>query len=494
MTTENSPKDNRTALWPPLLLCIVFSVVGLAFPEHVQRALKMVSGTALEFTGDFIVWGCSLLLLLFIALAILPTGKRRLGQDEPEFSTLAWLSMLFAAGMGTGLVAWAVAEPLTHLFSPPGLTGDVARQAMLITHYHWGLHAWAIYGMGALVLAHFAFNKQVRTLPSSPIEAAFSGRWVRPTGRVADNLAIIAVAFGVAGSMAMGTMQVHAGMTWLFEVPAQSMGVDVAILIALFFAYMASSATGLDKGIKILSYLNMVAAVLLMMLAMSMVGMTQVVFSFAQNMTDYLLAIPRLLLDPNPFDADQGWRNGWTLIYLVWWVAWTPFVGIFIARISRGRSIRQFVGGVLMVPSVFTVLWFSTFGDLGFMANTADPDGMRAAMDKDVLSALFVTFEYSASPTALVALTTVLASTFLVTSVDSATYVLAMLAEGGTLTPSNRTKYIWGVTLAVMGAAFALSGTVESVKVMLLTGGLPFLVVLGLQVVGYLRDIRSRDP
>ena len=482
---------NDASLWAPLSGCILFSVVGLLFPEQVQSSLRAVSGGALDIFGDLIVWACSALLLLFVLLAVLPTGRRRLGDGEPEFSLLAWLSMLFAAGMGTGLVAWAVAEPLTHLFDPPGMGAGAARQAMLITHYHWGFHAWAIYGMGALVLAHFAFNKQARTLPSSPIEASFSARWVRPTGRLADNLAIIAVAFGVAGSMAMGTMQVHAGLTWLFEVPAQSIGVDVAILIALFFAYMASSATGLDKGIKILSYLNMVAAVLLMVLAMSMVGMTQVVFSFAQNMTDYLLAMPRLLFDPNPFDADQGWRNGWTLIYLVWWAAWTPFVGIFIARISRGRSVRQFVGGVLMVPSVFTVLWFSAFGDLGFMANTADPDGMRAAMDKDVLSALFVTFDYSASPTALVALTTILASTFLVTSVDSATYVLAMLAEGGTLTPSNRTKYIWGVTLAVMGAAFALSGTVESVKVMLLTGGLPFIAILGLQVLGYLRNISN---
>ena len=456
--------------------------------------MKTVSGTALDFTGDFIVWGCSLLLLLFIVLAILPTGKRRLGQDEPEFSTLAWLSMLFAAGMGTGLVAWAVAEPLTHLFSPPGLTGDAARQAMLITHYHWGLHAWAIYGMGALVLAHFAFNHDASTLPSSPIDAAFSGAWVRPVGRSADSLAIVAVAFGVAGSMAMGTMQVHAGLSWLFDVPTQSLAVDVLILMALFVAYMASSATGLDKGIKILSYLNMVAAILLMGLAMSMVGLTDVMASFVRNSIDYLIALPRLLFDPNPFNAEKGWRSGWTLIYLVWWVAWTPFVGIFIARISRGRSIRQFVGGVLMVPSVFTVLWFSTFGDLGMMANGTDPAAMKAAMDKDVLSALFVAFEQSTSATALVALTTVLAMTFLVTSVDSATYVLAMLGEGGTLTPSRRTKFIWGITLAVMGAAFALSGTVESVKIMLLTGGLPFLAVLGLQVLGYLRDIRRREP
>ncbi len=484
-------QDNRNALWPPIVLCILFSVVGLVFPDQVQTSLQALSSAVLEVSGDVIIWGCSVLLLLFVALGVLPTGRRRLGEGEPEFSTLAWLSMLFAAGMGTGLVAWAVAEPLTHLFSPPGVTADTARQAMLITHYHWGLHAWAIYGMGALVLAHYAFNHQASTLPSSPIEAAFSGPWVRPVGRTADNLAIVAVAFGVAGSMAMGTMQLHAGLSWLFEIPAESMTVDVLILAGLFIAYMASSATGLDKGIKILSYLNMAAAILLLLLAMSMVGMAEVMGSFVQNSIDYLVAMPRLVFDPNPFDAEQGWRNGWTLIYLVWWVAWTPFVGIFIARISRGRSIRQFVGGVLMVPSVFTVLWFSTFGDLGMMANEVNPVGMKAAMDKDVLSALFVAFEQSTSPTALVALTTVLASTFLVTSVDSATYVLAMLGEGGTLTPSNRTKFIWGITLAVMGAAFALSGTVESVKIMLLTGGLPFCGVLALQVFGYLRSIRS---
>ena len=489
----NEARGGRLSIWTPLLICIGFSAVGLAFPRQVQASLSTLTGAVLGVTGDLIMWACSALLIVFIVLAVSPIGRHRLGEDEPEFTVPAWLSMLFAAGMGTGLVVWAVAEPLTHRFRPPGMDVDAAKQAMLITHYHWGLHAWAIYGTGALVLAHFGFARRTTMLPSSPISAAYDGAWVQPLGKTADILAIVAVAFGVAGTMAMGTMQVHAGLVWLFDVAAQSAVIDVLILALLFLAYMASSATGLDKGIKLLSYLNMAAAILLMVLAMGMVGFTEVMSAFVRNPSDYLAAMPRLLMDPNPFGAESGWRSGWTLTYMVWWVAWTPFVGVFIARISRGRTVRQFVGGVLMVPTVFTVLWFSTFGDLGFLAAQTDPIGVKAAMDEDVLSALFVVFEQASSPTVLVALAMVLVTTFMVTSVDSATYVLAMLGEGGTLTPSTRTKLIWGVTLAVMGAAFALSGTVESVKVMLLTGGLPFLVVLGLQVVGYLRDIRRRE-
>ena len=475
----------------PLTLCVGASVLGLVFPDQVQTALRAFTGSALVYAGDAIVWVSSLLLVLFVGLGVLPTGRHRLGSSEPEFSTIAWLSMLFAAGMGTGLVAWAVAEPLTHLYAPPGLATGPA-QAVLITHYHWGLHAWAIYGMGALVLAHFAFNRQAQTLPSTPIRSTFSGLWGRVFGHAADQLAMVAVAFGVAGSMAMGTMQVHAGLTWLFSWPAESMLIDASILVLLFVAYMASSATGLDKGIKLLSYLNMGAAVLLMGLAMAMVGFWTVAESVLSNAMIYLQALPKLLVLPNPFGASPEWQAGWTLTYLVWWVAWTPFVGIFIARISRGRTIREFVGGVLLVPTVFTVVWFSTFSELAWLANQAQPEALKAAMQEDVLSALFLTFETASSPVALVALTTALASTFLVTSVDSATYVLAMLGERGTLTPSKRGKLIWGVTLALLGAAFALSGTVESVKVMLLAGGLPFMLVLVLQVVGYLVDLRKR--
>ena len=281
--------------------------------------------------------------------------------------------MLFAAGMGTGLVVWGMAEPMTHAVQQPAGSDNAIRDAFVLTNFHWGFHAWAIYAAGALILAYFGFVHGKRYLPGSPIEAEFQGSWSKPIARSADVLAMVAIAFGVAGSMAMGTLMVHAGLSELFGAPAESAGLDWLILLALFAAYMASSATGLKKGIQWLSNANMIAAMLLLGAVFWWGGVGTMVNSALTRSGEYLAFMPALCSQLNPLGVSREWFEGWTIPYMVWWVAWTPFVGIFIARISRGRTIREFILSVLFVPTLFSMIWFSTFGETILAASSNDP-------------------------------------------------------------------------------------------------------------------------
>jgi len=465
-------------------LCSVAAISALIYPELVQSKMSELTTFMLDAIGSGFVWAAQIFLVLAIGLALSPMGKRRLGPDDsrPDFSTLSWLSMLFAAGMGTGLVIWGMSEPMTHMLSPPTESADAFKNAFIITNFHWGIHAWAIYGVGALSVAYFGFVRGTPYLPSSPIRDAFRGPWVEPVGHLADVLAILAVAFGVAGSMAMGTMQVHSGLSWVTDIPIESIGTDMAILGLLFVAYMISSTTGLDRGIKILSNLNMMAALALLGALFWWSDTAAMTSAVGSRLIEYTAALPALTTQLNPFNAEPTWFNNWTLVYLVWWVAWTPFVGIFIARISRGRTIREFVLGVLIVPTVFSVVWFAVFGQVGIDAAAADPEGYALLLKSDITAVMFRVFDTLPAPTVLAVLATVLASVFLVTSVDSATYVLGMLSSRGSLEPGTKIKVIWGVALGILGASFALSGNVDSVKAMMVFGAIPFLFILLLQV------------
>ncbi len=487
---ENSVPAGRRMFRLSVFICGAMAVLTLIWPGPTVEVMKAFTGTVFDHTAGFFLLSVSGFLALCIGLAISPVGRRRLGPPDsrPEFSTLSWLSMLFAAGMGTGLVVWGVAEPMTHLLKPPSGGGeDAERLAFLITHFHWGLHAWAIYGIGALVLAWFGFTRGTPYLPGGPIRSAFQGAWVEPVAVGADLLAVLAVAFGVAGSIGMGVMQLGSGLTAVAGVPADSMSVDIAILICLFVAYMLSAATGLDRGIKILSNLNMGLAVGLLGLLLAMGPTTQLLRAFVANLGHYLGSLPALSVDTQPFGGSDAWVRGWTLVYFVWWIAWTPFVGIFIARISRGRTIREFVLGVLITPTLFSIFWFTVLGGVAVQLQTVGGQDYSAMLAQDVTGMLYHVMQTVSGGTWGGLLATVLLFIFMVTSVDSATFVLGMLTSGGDLNPSRSRKLAWGVVLGLLGAAFAFVGNVETIKVLTIVGAIPYLLVLILQVVAFLR-------
>ncbi|CAM2960309.1 glycine betaine transporter [Paracoccus aminovorans] len=352
-----------------LILVTAIGTWGLIDPEGMTR-------TALGFTNyllQSVSWYWLLLGTGFVVLsgymAFGPYGSIRLGRDdeEPEFSTGSWLAMLFIGGMGAGLLFWGAAEPLYHFKDPPvgaGGTPDAARHALVITNLHWGLHAWSIYGVCGLVIAYFTFRRGGSSMISTPIRVLFSERAGKPIGDLADILGVLAVVFGLAGSLAMGTLQVRSGLGEVFGT-AQTHTVSMLIVAALFVCYMISATTGVDKGIKILSNVN-VALAFMIMVVVIVAGPTQFIFeTFTDSLGQYFAALPAMAFHMLPFEGLQGWTSAWTLTYLIWWLAWGPFVGIFIARISRGRTIREYCIGVILVPTVFSVFWFATFGGAG---------------------------------------------------------------------------------------------------------------------------------
>ncbi len=472
-----------------LLLCGATALYGLIKPAHICGASQAITSFCLESLDWFFLLSCALFLGVNLFLALSRYGRIKLGKpdEEPEFSTTSWIAMLFAAGMGAGLLFWGVAEPLSHFMAPPfgveGMTPEAARQAMVLANLHWGLHAWGIYSIGALCLAYFGFRKGYPLLASTPIKVAFSGRFGDYLGGVADVVAILSVVFGVAGSLGLGVMQISSGLNLVFNTPDQTIGMWLAILACLTISYMLSAGTSLDKGIKILSNINMAIAIVLMLFVL-FIGPTGFILStFITSVGDYLFRVVPLSFRLNPYSGDTAWTCGWTLTYLIWWIAWAPFVGIFVARISRGRTIRQFVTAVILVPSIFTALWFATLGGTGLHIELFGGGGLGTLVLEDVSKALFEMFQFFPLSNVLCIIAIVLQFVFLVTSADSASFVLGMMTTKGSLNPSTPRKLFWAVIIAVLTTTTIIAGGgVKLMKAIAISGAIPFIVIMILHI------------
>jgi len=483
-----------------LPLCAAVAVLGILSPALLEAWARGLVGTAFRGLDWFFLATTSSLVLLALWLGFGRYGSVVLGRpgDRPEFSTASWLSMLFAAGMGVGLLFWGVAEPVNHFASPPlgpGGTSEAARDAAVYTIFHWGLHAWGIYCLSGLVLAYFGFRYGAPHLAGTPIRAMFAGRWVGPVAWLADLIAVLAVAFGVAGSTGTGVMQIQAGLHAVGGVPLQSLTWAFGILLALMAVYIGSAITGLDKGIKWLSNLNMLLAVA-MVAFLLVVGPTAYLFQgLFTALGDYLSSLISLSLRLFPYEQPGQWPGKWletwTLTNFVWWIAWAPFVGVFVARVSRGRTVREFVMGVLFVPSLFSLLWFVVFGGTAIHEELFGAGGMERLVREDVTAALFALFDRLPAAALLGAVAVFLAFIFLVTSLNSATFVLGMLTSRGSPDPAISRQLAWGLGLGALGAALLLSGNVHALRAVSISGAVPFILILLLQVVALLRALRA---
>lgn len=478
-----------------MAFCVLIGTWGLIDPDGMTGTMLGFTNYLLNGAAWYWLLICTAFLILSAYLAFGPYGKIRLGRDdeEPEFSTPSWIAMLFAGGMGSGLLFWGVAEPVYHFKDPPGMEGGTAlaaREAMVITNLHWGLHAWAIYGVCALVIAYFTFRRGEKSMISTPILALFKGPAGKPIGQVADILGVLAVVFGLAGSLAMGTLSVRSGLGFAYGVP-ETVTTSVLILVGLYVCYMLSATTGVDKGIKILSNLNMIIAIALMLMVM-FAGPTAFIFeTFLNTIGEYFTRIVALSFRMFPYEGLTDWMTGWTLTYLIWWIAWGPFIGIFVARISRGRTIREFCFGVIIVPTLFSMLWFAVFGGAGIYIELYGGGGLADVVFEDVSKALFVFFDYFPGTPVLNTLAVSLVFIFLVTSADSGTFVLAMMTSDGELNPPLAHKMVWGTLIAAITVGTIFTESVPVAKAMAIAGALPFSVILLLQVVGFMREIRK---
>lgn len=487
-----------------MVMCAAIGIWGVLDPDQMTSAAQWLVNYSLTALDWFFLLLCTFFVVFMVAIAFSKYGNIKLGHDdeEPEFSTGSWVAMLFAAGMGSGLLFWGVAEPIYHFMTPPGMEGETAeaaRQAFVITNLHWGFHAWSIYGCCALVIAYFTFRLGLPSMISTPIVVSFKNVFNRSAlkglGATSDILAVIAVIFGLAGSLAMGTLMVRSGMSSVFGTDNASNAMSYAILAVMTVCFLLSACTGVDKGIKILSNINMIIAIVILLVVL-FAGPTAYLFQvFVYSIGDYLFQFIPMSFKTYSYQppASWNWFHGWTLTYLIWWLAWGPFVGIFIARISRGRSIREFVIYVVGVPTIVSMLWFAAFGGAAVHIEMFGAGGLSEKVFADVSAALFAFFEYFPATTVLNFLSVCLIFIFLVTSADSGTFVISMMTSNGNLNPAIKIKLIWGIIIAAITVATLATGSVAVAKAMAITGAIPFTFIIILQMAGFIRAVRE-DP
>lgn len=472
----------------------IFDTAGLT---ALARRLIVIQFTSRAW---FIMLTVSFILITSIALAFSRYGRIKIGadDDEPEFSTISWLTMLFAAGMGVGLLYWGTAEPLTHYIALDDTSHvDAVAAALFITNFHWGFHAWAIYALSGLVIGYFGFRKGWPTLIGSPIMAVFGiGVLPRTVAWVSDLLAIVAIAIGLGGSVAMGVFQIADGVEILFEMESQGTPLMMVVFAGLVMAYLPPLTVDLSRGMALLSNIAMGIAVFLMIYVL-LAGPTHTIMGgLVQAGGEYLGGVLEHGFRTYTFMDDKtvGWFQDWTLTYMVWWLAWAPFVGVFIARISKGRTVREYLFGVIVVPTVFSVMWFGIFGGAGFAAALTDNLPVLDLVRNDTGAVSFYMLRQYPLSDLTIVLTLVAAFLFLITSVVSAAFVLGMFSTRGDLNPSTRVKLGWGVVLGALGLVMILSGSMGAVKSIIALGALPFVFVVLLLAVCFLKALKDENP
>lgn len=470
-----------TVFWSSAGLAVFFVAFSLWNLRDMQQVFDAVLHFITASTGWFLVLAVNIYLAVAFYLLVSRHGDLRLGghDAEPEFTYWGWLSMLFSAGMGIGLMFWSVAEPIYHYAKPPwgeAQTLEAAKLAMGVTFFHWGLHAWGLYSLMGLSLAYFAYNRglplTVRSTFYPLLGDRVHGRW----GDLVDILAAVATLFGLATSLGLGAQQVNAGLGHLFGVP-QSTAVQVLLIAVITAMATTSVVLGVERGIKRLSQLNVIIAGLLLLFVV-IVGPTRFLLdALVQNLGIYLQNLPRLSFWTEAYRR-TGWQQGWTLFYWAWWIAWSPFVGIFVARVSRGRTVREFVAAVLLVPTAVTFLWLTVFGDSALYVEMFEGGGIAAAVQENVAVAVFVLLEHYPLTTITCALAVCIVVTFFVTSSDSASLVVDIITAGGHLDPPKVQRIFWASMEGIVAAVLLLGGGLLALQTAVVATGLPFAVVL----------------
>jgi len=465
-----------------LLIVLGLSAFGMARPKLLDTWTAMVHAGIIEHFGWGYLIAAFVFLLFCLFLAFSKYGEIKLGGDHerPQYSYYGWFSMLFAAGMGIGMIFWGVAEPMSHYLNPPEYitkaSGDAAEFAMLYSFFHWGLHPWAIYIVMSLSIAYFSFRRGMPPLISSCFYPLIGDRIYGIHGRFIDILAVFATVFGIVTSLGLGAMQITSGLASVFHFEV-SFTVIVSVIALVTVLFMISSMTGLDKGIQILSKANILLALLLLGFMFVVGPSTSILNIFTDTISQYFSRLLRMSLDTNPFQGQQ-WTRSWTLFYWAWWISWSPFVGMFVASISRGRTIREFILAALLVPPLLTFVWFSVFGGAAFHVELTQGADIAATVADDVSTGLFKLYAHYPLSPVLSIITVLLLGVFFVTSADSATYVLAMMTSQGNPTPPAGKKILWGLTISATAVALLHSGGLEALQRMAIAAALPFAVIM----------------
>ncbi|WP_338754194.1 glycine betaine uptake BCCT transporter [Bacillus sp. FJAT-52991] len=478
--------------WYAAAIVLIAVIFGVAAPESFEAVTANLKEFLTSTFGWYYLILVSVIVLFCLLLIFSPVGTIKLGKpdDKPEYSTPTWFAMLFSAGMGIGLVFWGAAEPLSHFAKNPPLSeagsNDALKESMRYTFFHWGIHAWAIYALVALVLAYYKFRKDEPGLISATLTPILGSKARGPIGTIIDVIAVFATIVGVATTLGFGAAQINGGLSYLFGIPI-NFNIQLVIIVVTTILFVISAMSGLGKGIKILSNTNMVLAVLLLGLVL-ILGPTLLIFNmFTDTLGSYFQNIITMSFQIAPLNEEhRSWINDWTIFYWAWWISWAPFVGIFIARVSKGRTIREFLIGTLLMPALLSFFWFSVFGVSAMDLQMSGAVDLTNNATETVLFAVFNEFPWS-SVLSIIGIT--LISTFFITSADSATFVLGMQTTYGSLTPPNRVKLTWGIAQSLIAIVLLYSGGLQALQNALIIVAFPFSFIMILMMMSLYKSL-----
>jgi len=498
-------KVNPYVFYPASVIILLFVAVGVIDAETMGETFNVLQSFIVETFGWFYIMAVAAFLVFVIYLAVSPYGRLRLGGDDerPEFSYFTWFAMLFSAGMGIGLVFYGVAEPLLHFGNPhnaEALSVEAAREAINITFFHWGLHAWAIYIVIGLSLSYFAYRHGLPLTIRSTLYPILGRHIHGPAGHVVDALAVFGTLFGLATSLGLGVMQIHAGLEYLGLFPDVVEGkadpsdvwYQVALIVVITLAATASVASGVGKGIRRLSELNLALATLLLLFVFLAGPTIFLLNTFVQSVGRYGASLVQMTFRTDAF-IGLDWQKSWTMFYWGWWISWSPFVGMFIARVSRGRTVREFITGVLLVPTLLTFFWMVVFGGTGIdlARDPAVEVNMVGAVQQNVSTAVFVMLEQLPLTVITTVLTTLVVAVFFVTSSDSGSLVIDILTSGGHPDPPAWQKMFWALVEGAVAAILLVAGGLQALQTAAIVTALPFAAIMLLICFALYKGLRA---
>ena len=481
---EKQTSFNPLVIGATLFFVVLLVAMILIVPEQTQTLLNAAKSGIFANFSWFYVLAFSVFLGFLVILSVSSLGNIKLGNDEeePEFGFLSWLAMLFAAGMGVGLMFFGVAEPLTHYLSDitTGSAENKQQEALLHTLFHWGIHAWAVYGTIALSLAYFGFRYKLPLALRSCFYPLLKERINGKLGDLIDIMALLATLFGIITTLGFGASQLGAGLHQLGWISENSFSLQIVVIAVVMSLATFSAISGVGKGVKILSELNLTLAFCLLIFVLVAGPTLYLLSAFSDNIGTYLSNLVQLSFKTYVYEQEHtGWFSGWTILYWAWWCSWAPFVGLFIARISKGRTIREFIFGVLVIPSMFGILWFTVFGNTAIWLNDGEAAGTLGQMISSPETLLFKFLDYLplSGVTGLVSL--VVISLFFITSADSGIYVLNNIASRDKSLVAPRWQAVmWGVLMSVVAIVLMQSGGLANLQAMTLLVALPFAMLM----------------